>query len=85
MNTQWDNLMDECIDIREDRDAKSFFKAVESLAKILGLTCDTGKEFDDSEYDDPGLGFHRDGRENQRKPVVRIEQGVADKQSVDGS
>lgn len=49
MNTQWDTLMEECIDIREDRDAKSFFKAVESLAKILGLTCDTGKEFDAAE------------------------------------
>ena len=49
MNTQWDDLMDECIDIREDRDAKPYFKAVESLAKVLNLTCDTGKEFDASE------------------------------------
>ena len=49
MNTQWDALMDECIDIREDRDAKSFFKAVESLAKVLDLICDTGKEFDAAE------------------------------------
>ena len=48
MNTQWDTLMDECIDIREDRDAKSYFKAVESLAKVLNLICDTGKEFDAS-------------------------------------
>ena len=85
MNTQWDALMDECIEVCSERDAKSFFHDVESLAKALDLLCDTGKEFDDSEYDDPGLGFHRDGRENQRKPVVRIEQGVADKQSVDGS
>lgn len=49
MNTQWDTLMDECTDIREDRDAKPYFKAVESLAKVLGLICDTGKEFDASE------------------------------------
>ena len=49
MNTQWDALMDECIDIREDRDAKPYFKAVESLAKVLNLTCDTGKEFDAAE------------------------------------
>ena len=49
MNTQWDNLMDECTDIREDRDAKSFFHDVESLAKVLDLTCDTGKEFDAAE------------------------------------
>lgn len=49
MNTQWDTLMDECTDIREDRDAKSYFKAVESLAKVLDLICDTGKEFDASE------------------------------------
>ena len=49
MNTQWDTLMDECIDIREDRDAKSYFKAVESLAKVLNLICDTGKEFDAAE------------------------------------
>ena len=49
MNTQWDDLMDECIDIREDRDVKSFFHDVESLAKVLDLTCDTGKEFDASE------------------------------------
>ena len=49
MNTQWDTLMDECIDIREDQDAKSFFKAVESLAKVLDLICDTGKEFDAAE------------------------------------
>ena len=49
MNTQWDTLMDECIDIREYQDAKSFFKAVESLAKVLNLTCDTGKEFDAAE------------------------------------
>ena len=41
MNTQWDALMDECIDIREDRDAKPYFEAVESLAKVLNLTCDT--------------------------------------------
>lgn len=46
MNTQWDTLMEECIDIREDRDAKSYFKAVESLAKVLNLICDTVKEFD---------------------------------------
>lgn len=49
MNTQWDTLMDECTDIREDRDAKSYFKAVESLAKVLDLICDTGKEFDAAE------------------------------------
>ena len=49
MNTQWDDLMDECIDIREDRDAKPYFKAVESLAKVLDLICDTGKEFDAAE------------------------------------
>lgn len=49
MNTQWDTLMDECTDIREDRDAKPYFKAVESLAKVLDLICDTGKEFDASE------------------------------------
>lgn len=49
MNTQWDTLMDECTDIREDRDAKPYFKAVESLAKVLNLICDTGKEFDASE------------------------------------
>ena len=45
MNTQWDDLMEECIHIREDRDAKSFFQDVESLSKVLDLTCDTGKEF----------------------------------------
>ena len=49
MNTQWDDLMDECIEVCSERDAKSFFKAVESLAKVLDLICDTGKEFDAAE------------------------------------
>ena len=49
MNTQWDDLMDECIDIREDRDAKSFFQDVESLSKVLDLTCNNEKEFDAAE------------------------------------
>lgn len=49
MNTQWDALMDECIEVCSKRDAKPYFKAVESLAKVLGLICDTGKEFDASE------------------------------------
>ena len=49
MNTQWDDLMDECIEVCSERDAKPYFKAVESLAKVLNLTCDTGKEFDAAE------------------------------------
>lgn len=49
MNTQWDALMDECIEVCSERDAKPYFKAVESLAKVLNLTCDTGKEFDAAE------------------------------------
>ena len=49
MNTQWDDLMDECIDVCSERDAKPYFKAVESLAKVLDLICDTGKEFDAAE------------------------------------
>ena len=49
MNTQWDDLMDECIEVCSERDAKPYFKAVESLAKVLNLTCDTGKEFDATE------------------------------------
>ena len=49
MNTQWDALMDECIEVCSERDAKPYFKAVESLAKVLDLTCDTGKEFDATE------------------------------------
>ena len=49
MNTQWDDLMDECIEVCSERDAKPYFKAVESLAKVLDLICDTGKEFDASE------------------------------------
>lgn len=49
MNTQWDTLMEECIEVCSERDAKSFFKAVESLAKVLDLICDTGKEFDAAE------------------------------------
>ena len=49
MNTQWDALMDECIEVCSERDAKPYFKAVESLAKVLDLRCDTGKEFDATE------------------------------------
>lgn len=49
MNTQWDDLMDECIEVCSERDAKPYFKAVESLAKVLNLICDTGKEFDAAE------------------------------------
>ena len=49
MNTQWDALMDECIEVCSERDAKPYFKAVESLAKVLNLICDTGKEFDAAE------------------------------------
>ena len=49
MNTQWDDLMDECIEVCSERDAKPYFKAVESLAKVLDLICDTGKEFDAAE------------------------------------
>lgn len=49
MNTQWDALMDECIEVCSERDAKPYFKAVESLAKVLDLLCDTGKEFDAAE------------------------------------
>ena len=49
MNTQWDALMDECIEVCSERDAKPYFKAVESLAKVLDLICDTGKEFDATE------------------------------------
>ena len=49
MNTQWDALMDECIEVCSERDAKPYFKAVESLAKVLNLLCDTGKEFDAAE------------------------------------
>ena len=49
MNTQWDALMDECIEVCSERDAKPYFKAVESLAKVLDLICDTGKEFDAAE------------------------------------
>ena len=49
MNTQWDDLMDECIEVCSKRDANPYFKAVESLAKVLNLTCDTGKEFDAAE------------------------------------
>ena len=49
MNTQWDDLMEECIEVCSKRDAKPYFKAVESLAKVLDLICDTGKEFDASE------------------------------------
>ena len=49
MNTQWDDLMDECIEVCSERDAKPYFKAVESLAKVLDLLCDTGKEFDAAE------------------------------------
>ena len=49
MNTQWDALMDECIEVCSERDAKPYFKAVESLAKVLNLTCDTGKEFNAAE------------------------------------
>ena len=49
MNTQWDDLMDECIEVCSERDAKSFFHDVESLAKVLNLICDTGKEFDAAE------------------------------------
>ena len=49
MNTQWDALMDECIEVCSKRDANPYFKAVESLAKVLNLTCDTGKEFDAAE------------------------------------
>ena len=49
MNTQWDDLMDECIEVCSKRDAKSFFHDVESLAKVLDLICDTGKEFDATE------------------------------------
>ena len=49
MNTQWDDLMDECIEVCSERDAKPYFKAVESLAKVLDLICDTGKEFDATE------------------------------------
>ena len=49
MNTQWDDLMDECIEVCSERDAKSFFHDVESLAKVLDLLCDTGKEFDAAE------------------------------------
>ena len=49
MSTQWDALMDECIEVCSKRDAKPYFKAVESLAKVLDLLCDTGKEFDAAE------------------------------------
>ena len=49
MNTQWDDLMEECIEVCSERDAKPYFKAVESLAKALDLLCDTGKEFDAAE------------------------------------
>ena len=49
MNTQWDELMDECIEVCSKRDAKPYFEAVESLAKVLDLICDTGKEFDAAE------------------------------------
>lgn len=49
MNTQWDDLMEECIEVCSKRDAKPYFKAVESLAKALDLLCDTGKEFDAAE------------------------------------
>ena len=49
MSTQWDALMDECIEVCSKRDAKPYFKAVESLAKVLDLICDTGKEFDATE------------------------------------
>ena len=49
MSTQWDDLMEECIEVCSKRDAKPYFKAVESLAKALDLLCDTGKEFDAAE------------------------------------
>ena len=49
MNTQWDALMEECIEVCSKRDAKPYFKAVESLTKVLDLICDTGKEFDATE------------------------------------
>ena len=41
--------MEECIEVCSKRDAKPYFKAVESLAKVLDLICDTGKEFDAAE------------------------------------
>lgn len=53
MNTQmrpeWYDLMEECFDLREDRDAQSFFQDVESLAKVLYLICNTEKEFNATE------------------------------------
>ena len=49
MNTQWDELMDECIEVCSERDAKSYFQDVESFAKAFGLTCNNGKEFNASE------------------------------------
>lgn len=45
MNTQWDDLMDESIEICSRREAKHYLKAVERLAKILDLVCNNGKEF----------------------------------------
>lgn len=45
MNTQWDNLMDESIEICSKREAKHYFKSVERLAKVLDLVCNNGKEF----------------------------------------
>lgn len=55
----WDDLMGECIDIWDARDAKDYFNDVSSLSKRLGLVLSDGSTFsasdaldawDDAEY-----------------------------------